>query len=386
MDARSGVADDRGVAVIGGTGIAWRNLVREKTRLAISVGGVAIAVLLILMVRGLYTGFLDQATAYIRGVDTDVWVAQAGTPGEFGHGVSLQPAERADQLAAVEGVERVDPLLMRPVVFELDGDEVDLFLVGVASSGVGGPAAVEKGQRVPGRGEIVVDRVFARSEGVGIGDALEIQGRRLRVVGIARGGNAFIFQYGWASFRDVARVLDSGGLVNYFLVGASPGVDADRLAQRIRTEVDGAEPFTEDGFAAANSEEISEGFLPILWVLVVIAFAIGTAVIALTIYTATLEKRREYGVLKAIGFSNRRLFGIVWRQALAAGTLGLAVGVVAALGLAGLLERLLPSFIVTIRLADVVVVGLAALAMGAVASFVPMRPVARLDPAQVFRV
>jgi putative ABC transport system permease protein len=368
------------------TSIAAKNLFREKTRLAISVGGVAIAVLLILVVRGLYSGFLDQATAYIRGVDADVWVVEAGTPGDFFHSVSLQPPERAEQIESVDGVDGVDPLLARPVILRHARDDVDLFLVGVDKSGVGGPVSVQEGERIPARGELVVDRVFARNEGIDIGDTLTAQGTRLRVSGIARGGNAFVAQYGWASYADVADLFAAGEVVNYFLVAGEEGADADALADRIRREVPGTKPLTEDAFADANTEELSEGFLPIIWVLVLIAFAIGTAVIALTIYTATLEKRTEYGVLKAIGFSNRRLFGIVWRQSLVAGALGLLLGVVATFGLAALLERALPSFVVTLTIRDLVVVAVIALAMGAVASFVPVRPVARLDPARVFRV
>lgn len=368
------------------TSIAARNLLREKTRLAISVGGVAIAVLLILVVRGLYTGFLDQATAYIRGVDADVWVVEDGTPGDFFHSVSLQPPARAEQITAVRGVERVDPLLARPVILRHGGNDVDLFLVGVDESGVGGPVGMEEGDRIPGRGEIVVDRVFARNEGIDLGDTIDAQGTRLRVTGIARGGNAFVAQYGWASFRDVAALFDAGDVVNYFLVGARDGVDSEALAARIRSEVAGTKPLTEGEFADANTEELSEGFLPIIWVLVLIAFAIGTAVIALTIYTATLEKRGEYGVLKAIGFSNRRLLGIVWRQSLAASTLGLVVGTVATFGLAAVLERALPSFVVSLTTGDVALVAAIAFAMAGLASFIPVRPVARLDPAQVFRV
>ena len=76
-----------------------------------------------------------------------------------------------------------------------------------------------------------------------------------------------------------------------------------------------------------------------------IGFVIGTLVIGLTIDTATLEKRRAYGVLKAIGFSNRALYGSVWRQSLAPAVLGLAVGIALTLGLGVLLEQLLPVFV-----------------------------------------
>src|SRR3990170_4454073 len=103
------------------TNIAWKNLTRERTRLAISVGGVAFAVLLILIVRGLYTGITDQATEYIRSVDADLWVMQAGTPGDFFHSVSLLPEEDLGQIQSVEGVERAVPLVSLTVVFRLDG-------------------------------------------------------------------------------------------------------------------------------------------------------------------------------------------------------------------------------------------------------------------------
>src|SRR3712207_8259794 len=43
-------------------------------------------------------------------------------------------------------------------------------------------------------------------------------------------------------------------------------------------------------------------------------FVVGTAIIGLIIYTATVEKTREYGILKAIGLSNRRLYSLVFQQ------------------------------------------------------------------------
>ena len=369
------------------TNIAWRNLSRERTRLAISVGGVAFAVVLILLIRGLYVGFVTQATSYIRSVAADVWVAEASTPGDFFHSVSLMPASQAGPLAQVPGVERVTPLLGRPVVFPHEGESLDFFLVGVdVATGVGAPEAAEDGRRVPRPGEVVVDRVFARNWGVAVGDTLQLPGLPLRVAGIARGGNAVVSQFAWAAFPDVARIIGAPDIVNYFLVEAAPRTDVAALVERIPASVPGVKALTENEFADANTRDLSEGFLPIIWVLVVIAFAIGTAVIGLTIYTATLEKRREYGVLKAIGFSNRRLLGIVWRQSLTAGAIGLVVGVALTLGLAAVLERLLPSFVATVRIVDVGLVLLAAVAMSVASSFLPVRPVTRLDPAQVFRV
>lgn len=367
------------------TNIAWKNLVREKTRLAISVGGVAFAVLLILILRGLYSGITAQATEYIRSVGADLWVAQAGTPGDFFHSVSLIPEATEARIASVEGVKEVDALMSVPVVFRLKGTEVDFRLMGVdPSTGVGGPPGVASGKRTPGPGEIVVDAVFADNHHVAVGDVLDVRGLRLDVVGVARGGNAVISQFAWAAIDDVRTLLGAKGVVNYFVVRTAR--DLSTIAARIRSAVPGVNPLTQKEFEDKNTADLREGFLPILWVLVVIALAIGVAVIGLTIYTATIEKSREYGVLKAIGFSNRRLFAIVYRQSLSAGAAGFVVGTALSFGLAAVLERLIPSFATSIRAADVGLAAVAALAMAFVSSFIPVRPIAKLDPASVFRV
>lgn len=60
--------------------IAWKNLAGERTRFAISVAGVAFSVVLVLTLRGLYRGVIDEATRYVRSAGADLWVAQAGIP------------------------------------------------------------------------------------------------------------------------------------------------------------------------------------------------------------------------------------------------------------------------------------------------------------------
>lgn len=377
---RNGV--ERGIGDV--VNIAWRNLARDRARLAISVGGVAFSVLLILLLRGLYAGILDASTSYVRGVDADLWVAQEGTPGDFFHSVSLLTGETRQEIDAVAGVVDSAPLLGRPVVFSHEGRDTDFFLLGVdAETPRAAPATVEDGARVPGDGEIVVDRVFADNLGVGLGDTLDVQGTPLTVSGITRDGNAFVSQFAWASYADAERLLGAEGIVNYFLVRADG--DAAEVAARIQDEVAGTKLMTTEEFADASISDLEEGVLPIMWVLVLIGLGVGTVVIGLTIYTATVERRREYGVLKAIGFSNRRLVAVVWQQAIAAGLIGLIAGVALTFAVAALLVRLAPTFVTSIGLADVAFVGIATLVMTLVASLMPIRPVMRLDPADVFR-
>ena len=365
------------------TDIAWRNLSRERGRLAISVGGVAFAVLLILILRGLYAGFVDQATAYIRSVDADVWVGQEGSPGDLGHSVSLLPPATVDQVAGVAGVAEVAPLLTRPLELDLGDGPVDAFVVGVDErTGIGGPPG---DVAPPARGEIVVDAVFASNNGVGRDDVLDVHGMELRVSDVAEGGNAVISQYLWVNLADLVDALGTEAY-SYILVQGDGTVSPEGLARDIPAAIAGTSATTADDFASANTDDLEQGFLPVLWVLVVIALVIGSAVIGLTIYTATLEKRREYGVLKAIGFSNRQLATIVVRQSLAAAALGLAAGIGLTFAVAALIRALLPEFVTEIGVLDLAMATVAALVMAVAATLVPLRPVTRLDPAEVFRV
>ena len=365
------------------TDLAWRNLSRERGRLAISVGGVAFAVLLILILRGLYAGFVDQATAYIRSVDADVWVAQEGSPGDLGHSISLLPPEVLDQVGGVAGVAEVAPLLTRPLEVDLGDGPVDVFVVGVDErTGLGGPPG---DIAPPGRGEAVVDTVFASNNGVERGDELDLHGLQVRVSDVATGGNAVITQYLWVNLADLAEALDTDAY-SYVLVRGDGTASPERLAHHIPEEVTGTSATTADEFAAANTDDLEQGFLPVLWVLVVIALVIGSAVIGLTIYTATLEKRREYGVLKAIGFSNRRLVVIVVRQSLVAAAIGLVAGIVLTFAVAAVIRATLPEFVTEIGAVDIALAAVAALVMAVAATVVPLRPVTRLDPAEVFRV
>jgi putative ABC transport system permease protein len=173
--------------------------------------------------------------------------------------------------------------------------------------------------------------------------------------------------------------------VSYILVRTDDPAGARAVGERIVEQVPGTQVFTGEDLADKNAENLREGFLPILWVLMLVAFVVGTAIIGLVIYTATLEKVREYGILKAIGFSNRRLYALVFQQALLAAGAGFVVGTLLSFVLGPAIESVVPTFVTDIRAGDVVFVGIGALLMALLASAVPARPVAKLDPAQVFK-
>lgn len=365
--------------------IAIKNLTHDRGRFLLSVIGVTFAVLLVLTLSGLYQGWQYRITEYINSVDADLWVGQEGSV-DMSHSVSLLPVTQETLLRAVPGIREVYPFLGRRIAFPFKEREEHLSLVGYdPSTGVGGPVRLREGRADLRGRELIIDRVFAKQTGLSLGDSLTLLGGETwTVVGIAEGGNQVLYTFAFGPIEEVRRLLSMDGLVNYYIVRTDANANITTVASAIEERLP-VQATTNADFIVENKKIITETFLPIITVLLVIAFAIGAAIVGLTIYTATIEKASEFGVLKAIGFTGGDLYRIVLTQSLVASLLGYLVGLVLALPVAWLAESIEPSFITLFRSQDLLLVLAGTILMAAVASWAPARRIAHIDPASVFR-
>ena len=174
--------------------VTRRNMLAEKTRFLISVGGIALSVFLIAFLLSLFQGWNLAVGRFVERVDADIWVAREGTS-DFLNAASILPGEIEEELAGVSGVEQVDALIVRPMEVTVGGGErkEGLHLVRYElNGGAGGPPKVKKGETPPGSGEVIVDEGFAQKAGVGIGDEIVVSDQSLKIVGISTGGNLIL--------------------------------------------------------------------------------------------------------------------------------------------------------------------------------------------------
>jgi putative ABC transport system permease protein len=367
--------------------LAWKNLFKEKARLAISIGGVAFAVTLIVLLRGLYLAYETKVSDYYDSMDVDAWVLQKGSA-DLLFSYSVLPDELSDYLEDIYGVKEAVPYTARQVGFTIDGRDVVLYVVGFNPDRTGpgpGPVAMDSGTRSIDNREIIVDKVFARKYGVKLGDVLDINDQKLTVAGISSGGDMVVFQYGFVTRWRARKLLDLQGIATGFLLTYEPGVAPGFVKDQVQSLEATATVKSLAEVIKANRRVINEGFLPVLGVLLVIGFFIGVAVIGLTIYSSVLEHRREYGVLKAVGARTRQMLVVVAVQAMFAAIAGYFVGVGVSLLAARGAEEWVPQFITNIQTRDLALVGAAAVVMGLLAAFAPLRKIASVDPAVVFR-
>lgn len=364
--------------------LARKNLFEQPFRLLISIAGVGLAVMLILVMWAILEGVVRQSGAYVKNTDAEVWIVQKGFT-DIAHGFSVLPASLAGRLGALPGVRRVSPITGARTEIRSTGGRQSLAVIGYDTrSGTGGPWRFAGKPAVPNRGEVVVDETFARVAGLGVGDLLRLPDRPRRIVALSAGTNQFTNQLGFGELRDVQGLVGLRDKVNFFALQVASG-QAGRVVQRIRRRIPRVTAFAKPAFVANNEREVKEGFQPILYVMVGIAFFVGLAIVGLTMYTAAVEKAREYGVLSAIGADRRDLSGIIVRQSALTSAAGFVVGCLLVLPAGRLISTLAPKTELHYPPWLFGLVAIAAGLMAIMAAVIPVRRLAGLDPAAVFR-
>lgn len=364
--------------------LAWQTVRRQPGRYVAAMAAVAAAVMLVLVAGGLYLGLLEAMVRFPRSLPGAIVVAEAGGSATMLHSSSHLPQDTAETLRKLPGVRSAWELFGRLAWLEHGGRQALVYLVGVGrDSAFGLPVRMRLGKMRPEFEEIVIDEVLARDLGVGVGGTLRLGIIEMHVVGIASGGNAVLGTY--AFVQRGALVLGGIQEPSYVFVEPGPEVTVEELIARIDRE-EGLDAMTRAAFHDANQVLTRQIVLPLIAIVVGIACAVGGTIVGLTLYTVTMERREEYGLMKALGLPNRAVLGAAFAQG------GIATGVGVALGL--LLGWILslavgatePRFVTTMPAWLTVAIAGGAVLAGALASMIPVRAVARIDPALVFRV
>ncbi len=136
----------------------------------------------------------------------------------------------------------------------------------------------------------------------------------------------------------------------------------------------------------ANDAAVISGIVDqVILVMVAAAFVVGALVVGMVIYTATNERRTEYGILKEVGAGNGLLYKVVASQSLLSGALGGLLGVAFAFVARSIVAVERPQFLVIIEPSAIALTLAAGLVMALAGGLLPARSAGRLAPAEVFR-
>lgn len=361
--------------------IARRNLFQERGRAALAFGGVGAALVLVLVLQGIFAGAMQQVTAYIRTSPADLIVSQRGVRTMHMSNSALIP-QVVKEIRRIPGVAWAEGIHFTTLAIGSPSGRQLSYIIGYdPRTGRAGPHNLVEG-RSPGRGEVVIDRLAARALSVGIGDRVTIFGRSLAVVGLSSGGTSIVTSTAFIASDefDTAR----GRAIAYVMVATTKGTEPRALARRIEAALP-VTAQTRSDFASQEARLVADMSADVLRIMTIIGLGIALAVISLLLYSVTLARLRDFGVLKALGASSMRVVAVVAVQVLWTVTVSVLVAVVVALGAGSVISRVAPTIEVAVRANDVARIAASAFVVAVIGAIVPLRRVLRVDPASAFR-
>lgn len=185
----------------------------------------------------------------------------------------------------------------------------------------------------------LVDTAYAQTNGIAVGDTIDVGGTEVAVVGIVESSTGAGVSTGTDVFLPLATAQSIAGLdgqVSDIYVQASSGQDIDAVDAAIASALPDMTVSTQSDLAQSVSGSLTTAADLITkagrWVSLVALAAAFLLAILFTI-TGVGRRTRELGTLKAIGWGNRRVVGQIAGESVATGLIGGAVGLV--LGIAG---------------------------------------------------
>lgn len=365
--------------------LAVANLVQNKTRLVISAGGVGLALTLVLFFGAIFKGAEGRLTVYVDHAGADIWVSQAGVS-TMHMSESAIPIDTVEKVKAIPGVVDAVPILYTSDILEANGNENIAYVFGVpADASLGAPWNITEGVSQLGPREIIIDHAIAAQLGVRLGDTVMALGQQMTVAGMTSGTSTVVSAVSFVRFEDFAAVRGEGEVASYVLVKVADGEASLSVRDRIAQDVTGVTVQTKEQFAANERALVKDMSADLIGIVNDAGYLTGLAVVVLTIYVATVARRKEYGVLKAMGVRNSRLFEIVVVQAILTVAIGLLTAVAITLVLSVVIPRSNELIVLTLTMSALVRLTVISAVLAGLAALLPARQLAALEPAEIVR-
>ena len=372
--------------------VAWRILVDQKGRTALAAGGIFIAILLVFIELGFFVAVPQGGMLIYDHMRFDLLVCSnrylfQAQSGQF-------PLARLAAARTVAEVAQASPVYLGAAKWQdaNGGLRVDTSIIAIdPPAGVFAVPDIERQSAVLERPDTVLVDGASRSL-FGLlrpGRVVDIAGRKMTIGGVYTLGTGFLgLGVVLASEANFFRMFPERppDMVNLGLVSLKPGADPDRVAQALRAIFPAdTQVFTRPELVAHEvaywTTRTATGL--IFGSGLVISFVVGIMVLYQTLATQITRQLPQFATLKAIGYTDRYLDGIVLIESFLITAVAFVPALGAALGVYALVrsETLLPLALTVPQLGTVFAI---TLVMAAASAFLSLGGLRRADPAEVF--
>ena len=363
---------------------ALMSLRSQPLRMFLSIGGIALCVLLMLFLLGVYRGVEEGSMEFIHHNHADLWVLQ-GNATNILRCTSVLWNNSANEIANIPGVKSVAPLLLLLSTVGEGDNAATVYLAGYDSkTGLGKPPWLEQGRNIASSDEIVLDQAFADKYGYEVGDTVTLQGCRLKLVGISGGTNAFVIQYAFVDLKRGWQLAGYSGIVTCFLVNLDSSRTAESVIGDIQSVIPRTKAFQHNEFVQNNLREMQAGFLPFVFTLSTLGTIVLTSILSLLLSISIIERRRDFAVMKALGAPAQFLLRLVVGQALVTVGLGTKIAIILLPLLAALIHELTPEVAIKLSLLQIAEVAIGAIFVGVVSAVIAMSRLRRIYALEAF--
>ncbi len=348
--------------------LAAQDIRHNVGRFALTAVGIGLLLMIVLGMSGIYRGMIDDALVVVDHIGADLWVVQRGTRGPFAE-ISRLPANLEDRLRSVPGVVAARRFVSHNIQREHRGQPLRLTLHGLAwPEDTGAWVPLIAGRAL---GQAHFELIADASLGLDLGDQLSLGKDTYTVVGVSRGmvssggdGLAFATAHDAQAIQfdlpgeairleraarvqraveqDIGRLqpllLDRGaGLASGLPAIAPPTVSAiavkvaDGVAPAAVAAVIAAWPdvsvHTRDDQVQLLIHGMIDKARRQIGLFRALLVAISTLIMALILYTLTLDKVHDIAILKLMGARPGMIIGLILQQALLLGALGYGIAV-----------------------------------------------------------
>jgi len=360
-----------------------KNLWRRKGRTLLTVGGISIGVAVVVALLALADGMTEQISGMMTGSGADLTLMQAGIADMS---FSALGEEIGEAIAAMPEVEWVSGLLFNIAPVE----QRPFFLVmGMDPQGAGiRHFRIVEGKSLQGDDEVLLGRVAAGFFDKSPDDELMLQGRRYRIAGIYETGVAYEDAGAVLPLAEAQRLFKKRDQVSFFQIKVRPEAigKVDVLIEKIQERFPDVIAYRSSEFAR-NVPDI-QNLQTIAGAVSLIGLLAGALGTMNTMLMSVLERTREIGTLRALGWRKHQVLGLILQESLALSLAGGLVGCLLGAGLVALINlspALKGAFVGRLSPPTLATGLMVALVLGALGGLYPAWRAVRLQPIEALR-
>lgn len=321
--------------------LAYRDVRHNLFRFLLTCLGLSLLMAVVLAMIGIYNGLVADALNIVKAPRVDLWVVEANTQGPFAEASKI-PGGTRGAVARLHGVAEAGGISYQTVEAEHAGTTLRLYVIGFEPGRPGGPQTIVEGRGIT---QTHFELVADRETGLVVGDRIRLGRNSFAVVGLVEdtmnsGGDpaAFITLADAQTLQSQlappaqrvqeargAGLLESADTVAAVIARLEPTADPEDVARTVRQWKHlGALTQAEQeaillGSVVDRAKRQIGLFLGIL-------LTVSAVVIALIIYTMTMEKLKQIATLKLIGAPDRTIVALIVQQSVALGMVGWSFG------------------------------------------------------------